>query len=40
LSNTKSGELPAGLDSSGMVAAAVRLGGEIVDETDLGKRVE
>lgn len=33
----KSGELPPGLDSSGMVAAAVRLGGEIVDKTDLGK---
>jgi len=33
----KSGELPLGLDSSGMVAAAVRLGGEIVDKTDLGK---
>jgi DNA polymerase III subunit gamma/tau len=36
----KSGELPAGLDSSGMVAAAVRLGGEIVDKNDLGKRSE
>lgn len=34
------GELPAGLDSSGMVAAAVRLGGEIVDRTDLGKSSE
>ena len=33
----KSGELPPGLDSSGMVAAAVRLGGEIVDKTDLAK---
>ncbi|MEX2161817.1 MAG: DNA polymerase III subunit gamma/tau [Anaerolineales bacterium] len=33
----KAGELPPGLDSSGMVAAAVRLGGEIVDKTDLGK---
>lgn len=33
----KSGELPPGLDSSGMVAAAVRLGGEIVDKNDLGK---
>jgi DNA polymerase-3 subunit gamma/tau len=32
----KSGELPSELDSSGMVAAAVRLGGEIVDRNDLG----
>ncbi|MGH2581886.1 MAG: DNA polymerase III subunit gamma/tau [Anaerolineales bacterium] len=32
----KSGDLPSGLDSSGMVAAAVRLGGEIVDRNDLG----
>jgi DNA polymerase-3 subunit gamma/tau len=37
LASGKSGELPPGLDSSGMVAAAVRLGGEIVDKTDLGK---
>jgi hypothetical protein len=34
------GELPHDLDSSGMVAAAVRLGGEIVDRTDLGKSGE
>lgn len=40
LASGKSGELPAGLDSSGMVAAAVRLGGEIVDKNDLGKRSE
>lgn len=31
LAGGKAGELPPGLDSSGMVAAAVRLGGEIVD---------
>jgi len=37
LASGKTGELPPGLDSSGMVAAAVRLGGEIVDKTDLGK---
>ncbi|MCL5428491.1 MAG: DNA polymerase III subunit gamma/tau [Chloroflexi bacterium] len=37
LASGKAGELPPGLDSSGMVAAAVRLGGEIVDKTDLGK---
>jgi DNA polymerase-3 subunit gamma/tau len=36
----KTGELPPGLDSSGMVAAAMRLGGEIVDKTDLGKSSE
>ncbi len=40
LASGKSGELPAGLDSSGMVAAAVRLGGEIVDKSDLGRRSE
>jgi DNA polymerase-3 subunit gamma/tau len=37
IASGKAGELPPGLDSSGMVAAAVRLGGEIVDKTDLGK---
>jgi DNA polymerase-3 subunit gamma/tau len=37
LASGKAGELPPGLDSSGMVAAAVRLGGEIVDSNDLGK---
>ncbi|HLE72953.1 MAG TPA: DNA polymerase III subunit gamma/tau [Anaerolineales bacterium] len=37
LASGRAGELPADLDSSGMVAAAVRLGGEIVDKTDLGK---
>jgi DNA polymerase III gamma/tau subunit len=40
LSSCKAGELPPGLDSSGMVAAAVRLGGEIVDSNDLGKNAE
>lgn len=34
LSNASASELPAGLDSSGAVATAVRLGGEIVDHTD------
>ncbi len=34
LSNASASELPAGLDSSGVVATAVRLGGEIVDHTD------
>jgi DNA polymerase-3 subunit gamma/tau len=38
LASGRAGELPPDLDSSGMVAAAVRLGGEIVDKTDLGKR--
>jgi DNA polymerase-3 subunit gamma/tau len=37
LAVSKAGDLPAGLDSSGMVAAAVRLGGEIVDKNDMGK---
>jgi hypothetical protein len=37
LAVNKAGDLPAGLDSSGMVAAAVRLGGEIVDKNDMGK---
>ena len=37
LASGRGGELPPDLDSSGMVAAAVRLGGEIVDKTDLGK---
>jgi DNA polymerase-3 subunit gamma/tau len=36
----KGNELPAGLDSSSMVAAALRLGGEIVDANDLGKNSE
>jgi DNA polymerase-3 subunit gamma/tau len=40
VSTGKSGELPEGLDSSSMVAAAMRLGGEIVDENDLGKAAE
>lgn len=40
LASGKAGELPPGLDRSGMVAAAVRLGGEIVDKTDLGKSGE
>ena len=40
LASGKSGELPPGLDSSGMVAAAVRLGGEIVDKNELGKSGE
>jgi DNA polymerase-3 subunit gamma/tau len=30
-------DLPAGVDGSGMVAAAMRLGGEIVDKNDVGK---
>jgi DNA polymerase-3 subunit gamma/tau len=37
LASGRGGELPSDLDSSGMVAAAVRLGGEIVDKTDLSK---
>jgi len=37
LASGRAGELPPDLDSSGMVAAAVRLGGEIVDKTDLSK---
>jgi hypothetical protein len=37
LASGRGGELPPDLDSSGMVAAAVRLGGEIVDKTDLSK---
>ena len=40
VSTGKSGDLPEGLDSSSMVAAAMRLGGEIVDENDLGKGTE
>ncbi len=34
LSTASASELPAGLDSSGVVATAMRLGGEIVDQTD------
>lgn len=34
LSGVKASDLPAGVDSAGAVAAAVRLGGEIVDQTD------
>ncbi|MCW5875104.1 MAG: DNA polymerase III subunit gamma/tau [Anaerolineales bacterium] len=34
LSGVKSSDLPAGVDSSGAVATAVRLGGEIVDQSD------
>ncbi|UYN88901.1 MAG: DNA polymerase III subunit gamma/tau [Anaerolineales bacterium] len=34
LSTASASDLPAGLDSSGAVATAVRLGGEIVDQTD------
>lgn len=34
------GELPAGVDNSGMVATAVRLGGEVVDENELSKKSE
>ncbi len=37
LSGVRAGDLPPGVDSSGMVATALGLGGEIVDETDLGK---
>jgi DNA polymerase-3 subunit gamma/tau len=40
LAGNRAGELPAGLDNSGMVAAAVRLGGEIVDSSDLGNNNE
>lgn len=36
----KGNDLPAGLDSSSMVATAVRLGGEIVDRNELGKNAE
>ncbi|MEN8242979.1 MAG: hypothetical protein ABFS17_13755, partial [Chloroflexota bacterium] len=35
-----SGSLPEGLDSSGRVAAAMRLGGTIVDVNDLGSQSE
>ena len=31
-------QLPEGLDSSSMVATAMRLGGEIVDQNDLAKK--
>lgn len=34
LSGLNAAELPAGVDNSGAVAAAVRLGGEVVDHTD------
>jgi len=34
LSGAKATDLPAGVDNSGAVAAAVRLGGEVVDRTD------
>jgi DNA polymerase-3 subunit gamma/tau len=34
LATAKSTDLPAGVDTSGMVAAAVRLGGEIVDKNN------
>src|SRR5690606_848111 len=34
LSGVNASDLPAGVDSSGAVAAAVRLGGEIVDQSD------
>jgi hypothetical protein len=34
---TTSGEIPPDVDSSGMVAAALRLGGEIVDTNELGQ---
>jgi hypothetical protein len=37
VSSAKGDQLPAGVDSSGMVAAALRLGAEIVDQNDLGK---
>jgi DNA polymerase-3 subunit gamma/tau len=37
LASGKAGDLPPGLDSSGMVATAVRLGGQVVDRNDLGK---
>jgi hypothetical protein len=40
LASHKAGTLPQGVDSSGMVATAVGLGGEIVDKTDLGKSTE
>ena len=32
------GELPTGVDNSGMVATAVRLGGEVVDENELSNK--
>ncbi|MBX3005170.1 MAG: DNA polymerase III subunit gamma/tau [Anaerolineales bacterium] len=34
VSSAKASDLPAGVDSAGIVAAAVRLGGEIVDQSD------
>lgn len=40
LARGRSGSLPQGVDSSGMVATAVGLGGQIVDKTDLGKNAE
>ncbi|MCW5877050.1 MAG: DNA polymerase III subunit gamma/tau [Anaerolineales bacterium] len=40
LASNRAGDLPAGVDSSGMVATAVGLGAEIVDKTDLGKTPE
>ncbi|MDA1329617.1 MAG: DNA polymerase III subunit gamma/tau [Chloroflexi bacterium] len=40
VSSTKGDQLPAGVDSSSMVAAALRLGAEIVDQNDLGKSAD
>ena len=40
VSTGKANELPEGLDSSSMVAAAMRLGGEIVDQNDLGQNAD
>jgi DNA polymerase-3 subunit gamma/tau len=37
IASGKSGEVPPGVDNSGMVAAALRLGGEIVDKNELNK---
>ncbi len=34
----KGNQLPEGLDSSSMVATAMRLGGEIVDQNELGSK--
>lgn len=40
VSSGNSSDLPEGLDSSSMVAAAMRLGGEVVDKNELGKGSE
>jgi DNA polymerase-3 subunit gamma/tau len=37
IASGKSGEVPPGVDNAGLVAAALRLGGEIVDKNELNK---